>query len=189
MALPFIEYAITHHHILIPIIILSTYISEDATIISVIALVMDEKISGTIAFVSLLTGIASGDAILYWVGYLCQQRSKWVKKQLAKLATLNLKKLLSKNILLLILITRFIPGMRLPCYLFCGFYKISFPLFTLSIVCAAILWIIFIFFSMNAINDLTNSASIWKVAIAFIGGLIILRFIYKWFFTKKNRKH
>ena len=121
------------------LIIFSTFILEDPTTIFTGLLVAEDKIHLTTAFLSLNLGIAGGDLGLYLIGKYFGEKSlnwNWVPKE-----KINLTKIwLEKNLLETILISRFIPGMRLPTYLSMGIAKVSFFKFSILILLATLIW-------------------------------------------------
>lgn len=189
MMLSIIEYAQSHPYLLYATIIVSTYISEDVAIISTATLITSDHISILPAFLSLILGITSGDSGLYWLGHICQKRVRWINNQLSKQPAQKLEKLISHNMFFIILCSRFMPGFRLPCYLLCGIYRLPFLSFLFYIAGASILWIVFIFTSINTINKLNGAVSPWLTALILISALLVLRFLIRWYTSTKTRKH
>lgn len=121
------------------LIILSTYILEDAAIVSAALLSADGMISPQLAFLALIIGIASGDLGLYGMGALLKRWHwliRWVNAGKIDRASLWLEKKMVSTIFLV----RVIPGFRLPTYLACGFFQLPFLKFLLLVILATLTW-------------------------------------------------
>ena len=131
--------SIQHPTTLALLIILSTYILEDAAIVSAALLSADGMIAPEWAFLALCIGIASGDIGLYGMGMLLKRWHwlvRWFDAEKIDQASIWLKKQMISTILLV----RVIPGMRLPTYLACGFFQLPIFKFLLLVVMATIVW-------------------------------------------------
>ena len=120
-------------------IILSTYILEDAAIVSAALLSADGMIAPELAFLALAIGIASGDVGLYGMGVLLKRWHwliRWVNAEKIDEASLWLEKQMVSTILLV----RVIPGLRLPTYLACGFFLLPFLKFLILVILATVIW-------------------------------------------------
>ena len=121
------------------LIILSTYILEDAAIVSAALLSADGMIAPELAFLALCIGIASGDIGLYGMGILLKRWHRLVRlfdAEKIDQASIWLKKQMISTVLLV----RVIPGMRLPTYLACGFFLLPFFRFFLLVILATVVW-------------------------------------------------
>ena len=109
--------SIQHPGVLALLIILSTYILEDAAIISAALLSADNMIAPELAFLALVIGITSGDIGLYGLGMLLKRwhwLMRWVNADKIDEAAIWLEKRMTSTILLV----RVIPGItvaNLPC--------------------------------------------------------------------------
>ena len=131
--------SIQHPSTLALLIILSTYILEDAAIISAALLSADGMISPQLAFLALVIGIASGDLGLYALGALLKRWHwliHWVNAEKIDKASHWLEKQMVSTILLV----RVIPGFRLPTYLACGFFHLPLLKFFLLVILATVVW-------------------------------------------------
>ncbi|WP_181441969.1 DedA family protein [Swingsia samuiensis] len=133
------------------IIIISTFILEDvATVLSAIA-AHSGYISFFVALCSLWAGIALGDIGLYGLG---NAAARW--PYLQRFITLPKRKRtegwFANHIIRIVVISRFIPGARLPLYTACGFFKAPFLTFALSVIFATSIWTTFLFFLSSHIG-------------------------------------
>ena len=121
------------------LIILSTYILEDAAIISAALLSADGMIAPELAFLALTIGIATGDIGLYGMGVLLK-RWRWLVRWINTERVNEAGHWLEKKMISTILLVRIIPGLRLPTYLACGFFQLPFTRFFLLVILATIVW-------------------------------------------------
>ena len=127
-------------------ILTSTFLLEDVALIAGLALVHEQKLSFVAAFAACFFGISLGDMALYSIGYaLCKwgisldkpTKSRLLEKTYTALAHLKHSKTLSFSIV----ISRVIPGTRLPTYLAAGFLGSSFLHFFLLTVVSVFFWV------------------------------------------------
>src|SRR5271165_1883358 len=120
-------------------IILATFILEDATMVAVGVMAADGLISIPVGLASLATGIALGDFGLYGIGRLARNYpplGRWVNSEKLK----PFGRWLDSKLYTTVVATRFLPGARLPTYLACGFFSVSFGRFAIPVMGATIVW-------------------------------------------------
>ncbi len=121
------------------LIVLATFILEDAATIAAALLAAEGFIDPTLGLTALYIGIVLGDLMLYGIGryaaghpravrFVGQRRIKrgrdWLHHRLAPA----------------LIGARFLPGMRLPTYIASGFLKVSFFRFTMIAIAATAAW-------------------------------------------------
>lgn len=137
-------------------IIVGTFILEDATTI-VAAMTADEgHLNIPLALVSLYIGVVVGDIGLYGLGRL---GTRWAAAQ--RWLTLPKrdrgKEWFARNVVRTVMISRFIPGARLPLYTACGFFAAPFGRFALSAVAATLVWTTLLFGASMKIGGWMNA--------------------------------
>jgi membrane protein DedA with SNARE-associated domain len=118
---------------------LSTFILEDPTTVGCGLLVADGKLGFTTALIGVSVGIAVGDLGLFGLGRLIGPRTLalgWISD--ARVA--QARRLFDRNLVTAVLVSRFMPGMRLPTYLGAGLFGASFARFALVVVFASLVW-------------------------------------------------
>ena len=120
---------------------------EEITLLSSIALVAENKISFSAAFIACFLGINIGNIITYLIGYFVarmnpHERFHFLKKHEMKISQFKNSDLLTTWIV----ISKFVPGTRFITYFAAGFLRYSFPKFLLLTfisalaVTAAVMW-------------------------------------------------
>lgn len=157
-------------------IVIGTFILEDATTILAAMAADQGKLSPALALVSLYVGVAAGDVLLYGMGAL---GARWVPLQ----RWLTLPKRdrghawFSKHVVRTVVISRFIPGARLPLYTACGYFRAPLGRFALSAICATLVWTSLLFgISMHVGGWMSAHLSSWR-------WLGMLGFVFTLFFV------
>jgi membrane protein DedA with SNARE-associated domain len=120
-------------------IILGTFILEDAATVAAAMQVEDGTLSPWLALVSLYAGIVLGDLGLYGLGRL-SAHVPWIARQLPPHRQETIRAWISGRIFKVVLVSRFLPGLRLPAYTTCGFVRADLRQFALAVVIATICW-------------------------------------------------
>jgi membrane protein DedA with SNARE-associated domain len=129
-----------HHPVLQAIaIVLGTFILEDAATVLAAIQVEDGGLSAALALVSLYVGIALGDLGLYGLGRL-GARLPLAKRFLPPHRKEVVRAWLDGRVFKVVLISRFLPGLRLPTYTTCGFVSANLQQFVLAVVIATLCW-------------------------------------------------
>ena len=130
-------------------ILFSTFILEDIALVSSLTLVAEGKMTWTAAFMACFLGISIGDILLYLVGrgfaqfesYFQFLQNSWWQKKFPKKNSAQGASPMNTAIVL----SRFIPGTRLPTYLAAGFFRHSFISFLALTVLSVFGWVLLAF--------------------------------------------
>lgn len=116
---------------------------EDLALASSLALIAENKISFQTAFMACFLGISVGDVGLYFIGYSIKRfgidtHFKIFKKHRTMLTRVKRSSALTYSIV----ISRAIPGTRLPTYLAAGFLKYPFINFLILTIASVFAWVL-----------------------------------------------
>jgi membrane protein DedA with SNARE-associated domain len=120
-------------------IIVGTFILEDAATVIAAMQVEDGSLSKWLALMSLYAGIVLGDLGLYGLGRV-SAHIPWVARQLPPHRQETIRAWISGRIFKVVLVSRFLPGLRLPTYTTCGFVGAGLRQFTLAAIVATACW-------------------------------------------------
>jgi membrane protein DedA with SNARE-associated domain len=120
-------------------IVLATFVLEDAATVMAAMQAQQGEISVGLALGSLYLGIMLGDLGLYGLGWL-SARVKWIARLLPPHRKEAIRAWLDGHVFKVVLISRFLPGLRLPTYTTCGFLGADLRQFTLAVVIATTCW-------------------------------------------------
>jgi membrane protein DedA with SNARE-associated domain len=120
-------------------VIFATFILEDAATVIAAMEAQSGALSVPLGLASLYSGIVLGDIGLYGLGRLAGM-VPLVQRLLPPRRTEVVRAWLSGKIFRVVLISRFLPGVRLPTYTTCGYLRADLGRFTLAAVLATMVW-------------------------------------------------
>jgi len=166
-----LDLALHHPALQAGAIILATFILEDAATVLAATQAAAGLVSIPLAVGSLYVGIVLGDAGLYALGWLATL-VPWIYRALPPQRTAVARVWLGGRVFKVVLISRFLPGLRLPTYTTCGYLGVSFRKFILASMTATMFWTSGLFvLSMKIGDELMAHFGVWRWA--GVGGMII----------------
>ena len=163
-------------------IIAGTFILEDAATVLAAMQVESDTISLGLAITSLYVGIVLGDIGLYGLGQLAAMfpwAHRWIPPQRARTG----RDWLNARLFKVVIISRFMPGARLPTYTACGFVGANFTRFALAAIVATLIWTSLLFgVSLHVGHVLMEHFGAWRwagalgfAAVVVIAGRVVAR--------------
>jgi membrane protein DedA with SNARE-associated domain len=145
-------------------IIIGTFILEDAATVAAAMQVEDHALPLALALMSLYAGIVLGDLGLYGLGRL-SAHIPWVARQLPPHRQETIRAWISGRIFKVVLVSRSLPGLRLPTYTTCGFVGADLRQFTLAAVIATAAWTSLLFATSLKVGQfLMDHLGAWRWA-------------------------
>jgi membrane protein DedA with SNARE-associated domain len=145
-------------------IIAGTFILEDAATLLAAMQVATGGVSLPVALGALYAGIVLGDLGLYGLGRLSLENA-WARRLVPNRRQELGREWASQRILPIVLISRFIPGLRLPTYTTLGYLRAPLQKFALAAILATLIWTSGLFFiSMKLGVLLMRYLGIWRWA-------------------------
>ena len=145
-------------------IVIGTFILEDAATVLAAMQVEAGGLSASLALSSLYLGIVLGDLGLYGLGRL-SSIVPWVRRVLPPPNAAAMRAWLEARVFQVVLISRFLPGLRLPTYLACGFLRASLGQFASAAVIATLCWTSLLFgISLKVGQLLIQHFGVWRWA-------------------------
>src|ERR1700733_5169124 len=121
------------------VIIGGTFILEDAATLLAAMQVASGAVSLPLALGALYAGIVLGDLGLYGLGFLSAAHP-WALRLVPKRRRELGKDWVSQRVFPLVVVSRFVPGLRLPTYTTLGFLRAPLGKFTASAIAATLVW-------------------------------------------------
>jgi membrane protein DedA with SNARE-associated domain len=173
-----LEYVAVHHqHWLFLVLVLFALLQEDVATATTALLAAHGHIPVQLGFGAILCGIFLGDLGLFTAGWFARGH-RYALHILAKAKVRRVKRLVKNNLVPTIMITRCLPGMRLPTYFALGFFHADPVRFALIAIGAVSLWSAFLFGLSFVIGDHVLKAIegpfFWVAIAAFIGIVIFV---------------
>lgn len=180
-------------------VFLLTFAYEDGATLWAVTLGTAGRLDPRLGMVSAFLGIWGGDVGLYWVGSTLGGRleqSRWVKRLVSPEAYIKARSWFERRGILTVVLSRFIPGSRLPLYVAAGALKQPTRLFAFVTGICAIVWVSAIFAAsrLSAISQLSARKSFAVVAITLLLGPWALAKLFRFviptmrLFWKKYRR-
>jgi membrane protein DedA with SNARE-associated domain len=145
-------------------IVLGTFVLEDAATVMAAMQAEQGDISMGVALGSLFVGIVLGDLGLYGLGRL-SARVKWIARLLPAHRKEAISAWLRGRVFKVVLVSRFLPGLRLPTYTTCGFLGADLRQFILAVVVATTCWTSLLFgVSLKVGQFLMDHFGAWRWA-------------------------
>ena len=183
-----LQAGLSHPLFLPAVIILATFILEDATTILVGVWAATGNLSPETALLSLYIGIVLGDFGLYASGRLASMPG-WGARIAHHERLLPFREWLENRLVLATFTVRFLPGLRLPAYTATGFFGMPFRRFAMTVMLATTIWTTGLFaaayFFGAATADLLGS---WRWPICLIP-IAMLFLIGRWSRRSVARAH
>lgn len=133
-------------------IVVGTFILEDATTVLTAFRVADRALSASLALLALYSGIALGDLGLYAIGRGAGQFTvlgRYIDRDKVE----SYRAWLRRHLIRTVLLTRFVPGARLPTYTACGFLRVDFARFSVGVIIATLIWTTLLFSAALVFGD------------------------------------
>ncbi len=164
-------FAQQHPALQVFVIIFATFVLEDAATVLAGMQAAQGSLSVALALGSLYVGIVLGDLGLYGLGRLAAL-VPLVRRSLPPQRTEAVRAWLAGRVFRVVLVSRFLPGVRLPTYTTCGYLRASLRQFTLATMIATLFWTSGLFaLSMRAGSFLLAHFGVWRWAGA--AGLVV----------------
>jgi membrane protein DedA with SNARE-associated domain len=168
-------------------IILGTFILEDACTLLAAMQVASGAIALPLALGALYAGIVLGDLGLYGIGRLSSTH-RWARRLMPRRQRKLGRDWVKDRIIPIVLVSRFVPGLRLPTYTTLGFLRAPLLRFALAAVGATLLWTTGLFvLSLKVGALLLHYLGVWRWA-GLAGFAIVLLIIGRLATALYNKK-
>jgi membrane protein DedA with SNARE-associated domain len=160
-------------------IMLGTFVLEDAATVLVAMWAETGGIAISLALVSLYSGIVLGDLGLYGLGRL-PARLPALYRAVGELRVRQGQAWLGqrrRRVFTVVFVSRFLPGMRLPTFMACGFLAADFRQFAMAAIVATLIWTSLLFGISLRIGKLLIEhfgAWRWAGAVGFAVAVVVL---------------
>jgi len=145
-------------------IIIGTLILEDAATVLAAMQADSGLVPIWLALIALYIGIVVGDLGLYGLGYLAA-RLRWARRWVPPERLRRGQDWLRGRVFRVVLVSRFLPGMRLPTYTACGFLGANIRQFTMAAIIATLAWTTLLFgVSLRIGQFLVDHFGAWRWA-------------------------
>lgn len=152
-------------------ILLGPFIQEDAAVLAAATLSATDMAHTVPILIAIYIGLFLSDIWKYWIGWAAlrndRARAFTERKHVA-----DMKDKVQRYTLTTLLTARFVPLARIPAYVACGFFSVSYPKFCLYIAFTAFLYVAVIFTACHLLGTILGEKLMWVMPIV-AGGVII----------------
>jgi membrane protein DedA with SNARE-associated domain len=168
------------------VVVVGTFILEDATTVFAALAVSDNQLSLAVTLAALYFGVAVGDMGLFGLGQLAAGHP-WARRYVVLDKVQAVRRWLDGRLVSAVIATRFLPGARLPTYTACGFLGVSFRRFAIAVVVGTMLWTTLLFaVSLSLGGLIMTQLGAWRWPGGILAGLAILG-IGHWIAARRTR--
>jgi len=160
-------------------LMLAPFVQEDAAVIAAASASSLGLGDPVILFLSILLGLTASDLWKYWAGRLGRLHKKANGIAENKKVTRVRDKVVD-SLGLTLMVTRFVPGTRIPIYLASGFFKVPFGLFAFWIVISAAVYSLLAFLLFHFLGQAGGShakAYAPLVAISIVAIILLVQWL------------
>ncbi len=170
--------------ILFFLLIIATFILEDAATIAAASVALLGEISPVSAYIAVMIGIVLGDIGLYYGGKFARKWA-WLNTKISKYDVYKYETRIAKHAFMTIIISRFIPGTRLPVYLSMGYFNVPVATFMMAVLIAVAGWTSLLYWGWYYVGSQIQDylSPVYMITFA-----IILAVSYYGFVRWKNNK-
>lgn len=155
-------------------VFLGPFVQEDAAVLAAATLSATKMFKTIPLLLAIYAGLILSDIWKYWIGWAALRNNKAQafaeKKHIA-----GMKDKVQQHPMMTLLTARFIPLARIPIYVACGFFKVSYPKFCLYVAFTGFLYIAAIFALCHGLGVLLGEKVIWVLPI--LATLLLVSFV------------
>jgi membrane protein DedA with SNARE-associated domain len=129
------------------------FVQEDAAVIAAASLSAADSSHFPIIFFVILAGLFVSDIWKYWIGYAAHT-SSGDRRYAERENVTEFRDKVKRNLYMTLLTARFVPLARVPVYVACGYFKVSYPKFCLFIFFTALPYCIVIFALCHGLGEI-----------------------------------
>lgn len=150
------------------------FVQEDAAVLAAATLSAANTDHFPVVFFVILFGLFFSDIWKYWIGYAAHGSSR-ARAFAEREKVQDFSDKVGRNLIMTLLTARFLPLARVPAYVACGYFKVSYVKFCLIIFATALLYCAVIFAVCHGLGEVFGDRM--ELVIAAMGALFIGLFV------------
>ena len=146
------------------------FVQEDASVALAASLSATKAAKTLPLYILTCIGLFFSDIWKYWVGWAAL-RNKKAKAFANKDQVMVLQDKVRSHTMATLLAARFVPLTRIPAYVACGFFGVSYPKYCVIIAFTAVLYASIVFAAFHVLGEILGEQLLWVmpiIAIAFV---------------------
>lgn len=158
-------------------VFLGPFVQEDAAVIWAASLSAADHDHFPVIFGVILCGLFMSDIWKYWIGRAAHTSSR-ARAFAEREHVMELRGSVKRNLMITLMTARFLPLARIPVYVACGYFKVSYARFCVMIFTTALIYCVVIFSLCHGLGELFGDRIEWIIATigAFMVGVAVIAF-------------
>lgn len=165
--------------------LIGPFVQEDTAVIGAATLSAADHQHFPNVFIIILIGLILSDAWKYWIGFFAHTHSK-MRAMAEKDKVVAMADRIKDNAVLTLFTARFVPFARIPSYIACGYFKVPYWKFLLSITVSGLAYTSIIFIIAHYLSEIFGD-KIEFILPAF-GGVLLLILAIIWLIRRHRLK-
>ena len=165
--------------------LIGPFIQEDTAVIGAATLSAADHQHFPNVFIIVLIGLILSDAWKYWIGYLAHTNPK-MRATAEKEKVVAMGDRIKANAVLTLFMARFVPVARIPSYMACGYFKVPYWKFLLSVTLSGALYVTIIFIIAHYLSEIFGDKI--EIILPAFGGVLLILFGLFWLFKRLKKK-
>ncbi len=166
-------------------ILIGPFVQEDTAVIAAATLSAADHQHFPNVFIIIMIGLILSDAWKYWIGYFAHTHPK-MQAMAEKDKVVAMADRIKDQAVLTLFTARFVPLARIPAYVACGYFKVPYWKFLISISLSGLAYVSIIFAVMHYLSEIFGD-KIEGILLAL--GIVLLGFVALILFIKHKRKN
>lgn len=162
------------------------FVQEDAAVIAAASLSASNADHFPAIFFVILGGLFLSDIWKYWIGRAAHTSTR-ARAYAERDHVMEWRGKVKRNLLMTLMTARFLPLARVPVYVACGYFKVSYPRFCYMIFITALCYCLVIFAFCHLLGELFEDRIEWIIAT--LGGVMLTIAITAYLIRKKRKQN
>lgn len=155
----------------------SPFVQEDAAVLYAAGLAANGINQWLPLYLTILAGLFASDIWKYWIGWAALKHPR-AKAYAEREHVADLGEKVQNNLMKTLLVGRFVPLARVPTYVACGYFEISYVKFCLGIAVSAVLYTTIIFTVVHYLGEVVGEKLKWILPLFALAVLLVMGALY-----------
>lgn len=166
-------------------LLFGSFVQEDAAVLTGATLATTRDGETLALFVTVLIGLFISDIWKYWVGWFAHKNAR-ARAYADKKHVMNVRENVNKHLLATLLSARFIPLTRIPTYVACGYFKVSYAKFCAMIAFTGTIYVAAVFTICHFLGQLIGEKALFVMPII-AACILVIVFATHWLRKRKDQ--
>lgn len=161
------------------------FVQEDIAVLGAATLSASDPVHFPIVFFIILAGLFFSDIWKYWIGYAAHAHPR-AREFAERERMIKMRDQVKANTILTLFMARFIPLARIPAYVACGYFKVSYVKFCAVILLTAFIYTVVIFSVCHWLGEVFGEKL--EVILPLVAATILMIFLITYSVKRRIRR-